>query len=118
MRDFATVFGGVAALLSTISFLPQAIKIIRTRDTESISVGMYAVTVVGFVLWTAYGLLLRQWPVIGSNGICLIVSAFILTMKLLPRPQKEKVAETLEPVMGTDASDGHARDASTAFTAV
>jgi MtN3 and saliva related transmembrane protein len=104
MAQLMTIIGSIAALLSTISFLPQAVKIIRTRDTESISAGMYAVTVAGFVLWTAYGVILRQWPIIGSNGICLFVSAFILTMKLLPRRGKDKVAETLEPVVGTDST--------------
>jgi MtN3 and saliva related transmembrane protein len=101
--DIASGIGGGAALLSTISFLPQAIKIIRTRDTESISTGMYAVTVAGFMLWTAYGILLGKWPIIGSNSICLVVSAFILTMKLLPRHEKEKLADTLEGTAGQDA---------------
>jgi len=102
MTGLTALIGGIAALLSTISFLPQAIKIIRTRDTESISTGMYAVTVIGFVLWTGYGAMLRQWPVIASNGICLVVSSFILTMKLLPRRDKEKVAEALKPVVGEE----------------
>jgi MtN3 and saliva related transmembrane protein len=58
---------------------------------------MYAVTVSGFALWTAYGVLLGQWPLIITNTICLVLSAFILTMKLLPRRQKEAVAEALDP---------------------
>jgi MtN3 and saliva related transmembrane protein len=102
MPNLTTIVGGIAALLSTISLLPQAIKIIRTRDTESISTSMYAVTFAGFILWTAYGTLLRQWPVIASNGVCLVVSAFILTTKLLPRRGKDKLADALQPVVGTD----------------
>jgi MtN3 and saliva related transmembrane protein len=110
MSDLTTVIGGIAALLSTVSFLPQAIKIIRTRDTESISTGMYAVTVVGFVLWTAYGVLLPQWPVIASNGICLMVSGFILAMKILPHRDRDKVAETLAPIVGAEAPTGQRRE--------
>ncbi len=96
----ATVVGAAAAVASTSSFIPQAVKIIRTRDTGSISTGMYAVTVTGFILWTSYGLLLGAWPLYVSNGVSLILSAFILTMKLLPPASKEKVAEAAEPIVG------------------
>ena len=98
--DIATVVGAIAAIASTVSFLPQAVKIIRTRDTRSISAGMYAITVTGFALWTSYGALQGAWPLIASNGICLILSAFILAMKLMPRDRKEAVAAALEPVVG------------------
>lgn len=100
MPDVATIVGGLATLCSATSFLPQAWKVIRTRDTEAISAGMYAVTVIGFSLWLAYGLLLWQWPLIVTNGVCLCLSAFILLMKLLPRRQKQKVAEALDPAVG------------------
>ena len=95
MTDYATVVGGTAAVFSTVSFVPQAAKIIRTRDTSSISTGMYAVTVLGFTLWTAYGAMQAAWPIIASNSICLILSAFILTMKLLPQHKKETLADTV-----------------------
>ena len=88
--------GGIAAVLSTVSFVPQATKIIRSRDTSSISTGMYAVTVAGFTLWTVYGAMQTAWPLIASNSICLILSAFILTMKLLPQHKKEKVAAAVD----------------------
>lgn len=96
MSESVNIVGGIAALLSTISFVPQAAKIIRSRDTSSISTGMYVVTVAGFTLWTAYGAMQTAWPLIASNSICLILSAFILTMKLLPQRQKEKVADTVD----------------------
>ena len=73
---------------------------IKTRDTDAISTGMYAVTVVGFSLWLTYGVLLWQWPLMITNGVCLVLSAFILLMKVLPRHQKEKVAEALDPAAG------------------
>ena len=95
--DPASIVGVLATICSTTSFVPQAWKVIRTRDTSAISKGMYAITVTGFALWLAYGLLLGQWPLIVTNGICLALSAFILAMKLLPRPQKEAVADTLDP---------------------
>jgi MtN3 and saliva related transmembrane protein len=95
--DPATIVGGLATLASTTSFVPQAWKVIRTRDTAAISARMYIVTVVGFALWLTYGLLLGQWPLIITNGVCLSLSAFILVMRLLPRSKKEAVAEALDP---------------------
>ena len=76
--------GSAAALASTVSFTPQAWKIIHTGKTKDISTSMYVITVCGFALWTAYGALLQQWPLVASNSICLLLSGFILTMKLLP----------------------------------
>lgn len=95
--DTATLVGACAAVCSTTSFVPQAWKVIRTRDTAAISKRMYFVTVLGFSLWLAYGLLLGQWPLILTNGICLVLSAFILLMKLLPQRRKEAVAAVLDP---------------------
>jgi len=95
-----TLIGAAAAILSTASFMPQAVKIIRTRDTSAISAGMYIVTVLGFVTWTTYGVLLKAWPVVASNSICLVLSVFILTMKLLPQRDKEKVADAVDPPGG------------------
>ncbi len=91
------LLGTGAALCSTASFAPQAWKIIRSRETKDLSTGMYLLTVSGFALWLAYGIGLRQWPLIASNGICLALAAFILTMKLLPRREKNKVADAIAP---------------------
>jgi MtN3 and saliva related transmembrane protein len=91
------ILGGLAAIASTVSFTPQAIKIIRTRQTKDISLGMYVITVTGFALWCAYGVLLGQWPLIASNSICLLLSGFILVMKLLSPRAKAKVADAVTP---------------------
>jgi MtN3 and saliva related transmembrane protein len=42
---------------------------------------MYAVTVTGFSLWIGYGVLIRSWPVVGANAVCLVLSATILALK-------------------------------------
>jgi len=108
----AQILGGLATLASVTSFAPQAWKVIRTRDTASISAAMYGVTVVGFALWLSYGWLLGQWPLIITNGVCLALSGFILVMKLLPRRGKEAVADALAaPAEGPHAAphgDGRA----------
>ena len=90
-----TLIGAFAAICSTVSFTPQAWKIIRTRETKDISTGMYLLTVAAFAAWLSYGIALRQWPLIAANGICFVLSAFILTMKLLPQPKKDAVADKI-----------------------
>lgn len=94
--SLVTITGTIAALCSTISFAPQAWKIIQTRETKDISTGMYLFTVTAFAAWVTYGALLGQWPLIASNSICFVLSAFILTMKLLPQREKDEVADTIE----------------------
>lgn len=78
-----------------VSFMPQAWKIIRTRETKDISAGMYLLTVSAFALWLGYGVLERQWPLILDNGVCFLLSAFIVVMTLLPKAKKRKVAASL-----------------------
>ena len=74
--------GYVAATLTTLAFVPQAVKTLRTRDTRSISLQMYVVFRIGIAFWLAYGLVLHSWPMIVSNIITLVLSAAILAMKL------------------------------------
>jgi MtN3 and saliva related transmembrane protein len=74
--------GYVAATLTTIAFVPQALKAIRTRDTRSISLGMYLVFTVGVAFWFGYGLVLGSWPMIVSNAITFVLASVILAMKL------------------------------------
>lgn len=81
MFDLANILGTGAALCSMASFVPQILKIIRERDASSVSLRMYAVTVTGFSLWIAYGLMITSWPVVGANAVCLILSATILCLK-------------------------------------
>lgn len=95
--NWIAVIGTLAALCSTISFVPQAWRIVRTRDTGAISPVTYSLAVTGFALWTAYGIGLGQWPLIVTNSICFVLSAFILVMTLLPRAKKEAVADTVDP---------------------
>lgn len=95
--ETATIIGYLASALSIASFTPQAWKIIKTRDVRSISAAMYAATVAGFALWTAFGILKAEWPIIITNSVCCILSGFILAMKSMPRKDREEVAEGLDP---------------------
>ena len=97
---FINTVGVLATACSMVSFIPQAVKIIRERDASSVSLRMYVVTVIGFTLWTAYGFLLKSWPLIGSNLISLSLAGFILILKIrdTPRSTTSKVRPTPAPV--------------------
>lgn len=74
--------GTLAAILTTISFLPQALHTFRTKDVRGISLGMYSAFTLGVALWLAYGLLLGAWPVVIANCVTLALASAILVMKL------------------------------------
>ena len=95
--SWIAVLGYAAALCSTVSFVPQAFRILKTRDTSGISAPMYALTTVGFSLWLAYGIARLEWPLILTNGICLVFAAFILVMTLASTRQKDAIADAIQP---------------------
>src|SRR3546814_13834515 len=72
----------IAALLTSVSFVPQAIRTLRTQDTQGISTGMYVTFVAGTATWLWYGIALRSLPVVASSIVTLLLSAMILVMKL------------------------------------
>ncbi|MBY9066441.1 SemiSWEET transporter [Hyphomonas sp. WL0036] len=73
--------GLLAALLTTLSFVPQAVHIFRTGQTEGISLVMYSMFTLGVAIWLAYGLLIGSLPVILSNIVTLALSLVIVTLK-------------------------------------
>jgi len=76
------IIGTIAAVLSTGAFLPQAIHVIRSRDTRAISLMMYACAMSGASLWLTYGLMTMQWPIIIANGVAFVFVTAIFAMKL------------------------------------
>lgn len=74
--------GYVAAALTTSSFVPQALLILRTRDVTGISVGMYWTFTLGVALWLVYGWQMQAWPLIIANSITFALAATILITKL------------------------------------
>jgi MtN3 and saliva related transmembrane protein len=71
-----------AATLTTSSFVPQALLILRTRNVIGISVGMYWTFTLGIALWLVYGWQMRAWPLIIVNSITFVLAATILITKL------------------------------------
>jgi MtN3 and saliva related transmembrane protein len=74
--------GYLAAVMTTLAFVPQAVKTIRTKDTRSISLGMYVVFTAGIAMWLVYGIALDSMPMILANIVTFLLSATILSMKL------------------------------------
>jgi MtN3 and saliva related transmembrane protein len=83
--DYSSIIGHLAAFLTTVSFLPQAIKTIRSRETEQLSLVMYIMFVSGVILWTCYGVAIDSWPIIIGNVVTLLLSGTILVYKLLEK---------------------------------
>ena len=77
----ANAVGTAAALCSITSFAPQMIKIWKERDASSVSLKTYSLTVICFVLWTAYGVLTGAWPIVVANACALVMAAGVLAMK-------------------------------------
>jgi len=80
--DLITITGLAAACCTTFSFLPQAIKVIRTRDTASISLVMYAIFTLGTALWLTFGIASHNLPVTAANAITLVFAVVILACKI------------------------------------
>jgi MtN3 and saliva related transmembrane protein len=74
--------GSLAAVLTTVSFVPQAWRTWRTRDVSGISLAMYLVFTVGVGLWLVYGILLGEMPLIAANAITFSLALLILTMRI------------------------------------
>ena len=74
--------GILAACLTTLSFVPQAILVIRTRRTEGISLIMYAMFTAGVAAWLVYGIALGALPIILANMVTLALASVILTIKI------------------------------------
>ncbi|MEY2756494.1 MAG: hypothetical protein RIR33_272 [Pseudomonadota bacterium] len=80
--NLAEYVGLIAAILTTSAFLPQALKVVRTRETAAISLAMYALFTTGVALWLAYGLMTAQWIIVAANGVTIVFAVVILAMKL------------------------------------
>ena len=74
--------GMAGAVLTTVCWLPQAIQIVRSRDTAAISLTGTLAFTVGIVFWLIYGLALMDWPLITSNVVTLALMSVIIALKL------------------------------------
>lgn len=80
--DPANLIGFLAGALTTLSFLPQIVKVLKTRDTRSLSLSMYGLFTLGVFLWLVYGWISHSPPVIFYNAITLLLSSALLAAKI------------------------------------
>jgi MtN3 and saliva related transmembrane protein len=80
--DPVQLVGLLAALCTTSSFVPQAIRAWRTRQTSDVSMWMLILLLVGVSLWLTYGLLIRDLPLIVANILTLLVTLCVFVAKL------------------------------------
>lgn len=78
----AELLGFLAGLLTTVSFLPQVVKSLRTRSMEDFNLLFIALMLVGLALWTVYGFMLGQLPLIVANGVTIALNLVLLWLKL------------------------------------
>jgi MtN3 and saliva related transmembrane protein len=83
---YIELLGIIAAILTTVSFVPQAYKVYKTDHTISLSYRMYIIICSGFFLWMIYGIYLRKKPIIFANLFSLILALYIL-WKILKSPK-------------------------------
>jgi len=87
------LIGYAAAILTTVSFLPQAIMTIRTRDTDSLSLAMYSSFTLGVLLWLVYGCFLENKAIIYANSVTLFLASIILSFKIYNSFIKKEINE-------------------------
>ncbi|HMG81528.1 MAG TPA: SemiSWEET transporter [Ferruginibacter sp.] len=89
--NWFNITGLVAAFFTTTSFLPQAVKTIRSKDTSAISMYMYIMFTFGTLMWLIYGIEIHNIPVSVANGITLILATVILFFKVNQTFNKKKM---------------------------
>lgn len=79
--DYLTILGVVAGALTTSSFIPQIIKIIKTRSAKDVSLVMFIIISFGIALWLIYGILKGDIPIIIANSVTLVFNLTVLFLK-------------------------------------
>jgi MtN3 and saliva related transmembrane protein len=79
--DAITIIGLIAALFTTVSLLPQLIKVYKTKSTKDISTGMFTLFGCGVLLWFVYGVFVNDLPIIVANSLAFIQAVVILFFK-------------------------------------
>ncbi len=82
MNFSVELIGIIAGIATTSSFIPQAYKVFKTGRTQDISAAMFLFFVFGLCLWLIYGIWQRSISIIAANSITLVLSLYILIMKI------------------------------------
>ena len=77
-----TIIGWMAVCCTTLAFVPQVIKILRTRSAADISLGTFAVMTTGLALWVIYAVIRSDLPLFVGNAVTFCLAGTILVLKL------------------------------------
>jgi MtN3 and saliva related transmembrane protein len=80
--DMIVGLGLLAGGLTTASFVPQVAKIWKTKSAEDVSLTMFVAFCIGVALWLTYGIIKKDWAILATNGVTLILGLAILVMKI------------------------------------
>ena len=80
--QLSDILGYAAATLTTVSFVPQAWRTFKTKDVSGISLRMYSIFTAGIAVWLAYGIVLKETPMMIANSLSLVLACTVLGMKL------------------------------------
>lgn len=80
--SYITILGLLAGTLTTISFIPQVIKVVKSKSTHDISLLMFVAFTTGVFAWLIYGFMINDLPVVIANFITFILAATILIYKI------------------------------------
>jgi MtN3 and saliva related transmembrane protein len=80
--NLVDALGFAAGSLTTVSFLPQVVKIWRTKSADDLSLGMFALFGGGVLLWLVYGIATAAAPVIVANAVTLALALAVIVLKL------------------------------------
>lgn len=80
--DVLQAVGYTAGLLTSLAYVPQVLRLWRTRSAEDISLPTFCLLSVGIGLWLLYGIGIRSGPVIAANGLGVLLTLCIVVMKL------------------------------------
>lgn len=80
-----TLLGALAGFFTTIAALPQLLKTWRSSHAEDVSIRTFLILCIGLALWTTYGILQRDWPIILTNGISCALNGTLVVLLLRRR---------------------------------
>lgn len=76
------IIGYAAGLLTSLAYLPQVVRIARTRSADDISLPTFRLLAVGVALWLVYGIGIASWPVMAANAVGLALILAVIWLKL------------------------------------
>lgn len=93
--DYVQLLGLLAAVITTVSNIPQALKIIRTKETKGVSTRSYTLLLIGLLLWIGYGIQRADLPIILSNAVSAIICSSVLFLKLTSKKILEEIHDSV-----------------------